>query len=217
MCLSTCLYAPSSFHHTPSLVFSFAQLLTPTFICLYVGKKRRALFFPHALCCLWLICPRPVSCVLLSHQWNIDESTEHVSNPHVWSWGVLQGRFLFPLRVGVAVCVLVDFELYMCVCVCVFISNPPGIHFYERSKPHQIHSKKRVTSSLVHHKLRVSNRPTASVEEGGGGIISPETAHRSNIPTFYHKTTSESTLGRSVASQALTAAPIQRFLPSLST
>ena len=106
---------------------------------------------------------------------------------------------------------------YTCVCVCVFISNPPGIHFYERSKPHQIHSKKRVTSSLVHHKLRVSNRPTASVEEGGGGIISPETAHRSNIPTFYHKTTSESTLGRSVASQALTAAPIQRFLPSLST
>lgn len=45
----------------------------------------------------------------------------------------------------------------------------------------------------------------ASVKEGGG-IISPVTAQRSNISTFYHKTPSESQLGRSVTSQVLTAA-----------
>lgn len=114
-------------------------------------------------------------------------------------------------------CVHLDLELYVCVCVCVFISNPLGLNFHERSYPHQIHSKKRVTLWLVHCRLCVSHSQAVSVEEGGG-IISPVTAHsRSNISTFYHKTTSESRLGRSVTSQALIAAPIQRFPPSLST
>lgn len=67
------------------------------------------------------------SCVpcLLSHQWNIEESTEHVSNPHVCCWVVLQGRLLSPLQFGGAVCVLVDFWVwecvYACVCVCFFL------------------------------------------------------------------------------------------------
>lgn len=104
-------------------ILSLARLLTPTFICLYVGKKDKHFFFSRIVLSLTHLSPPCVLC-LLSHQWNIDESTEHVSNPHVWCWGVLQGRFLFPLRVGVAVCVCVCICAcglwVICVCVCVY-------------------------------------------------------------------------------------------------
>lgn len=108
------------FHHSPSLSCFFPlvycmTLLTPTFICL-CAKKRRALFFPA--CCVVsdsFLSPPCVLC-LLSHQWNIEESTEHVSNPHVCCWVVLQGRLLYPLQFGG---VFVDYELCVCLFLCV--------------------------------------------------------------------------------------------------
>lgn len=85
-------FSSSSITHPPSCVFFFfwstAWLLTLTFICLCV-KKRQALFF--LACCVVsdsFFSPPCVLC-LLSHQWNIEESTEHVSNPHVCCWVVL--------------------------------------------------------------------------------------------------------------------------------
>lgn len=86
--------------------FSCMPLLTPTFICLW-AKKRQELFFPA--CCVVsdsFLSPPCVLC-LLSHQWNIEESTEHVSNPHVCCWVVLQGKLFSPLQFGGAVCACV--------------------------------------------------------------------------------------------------------------
>lgn len=104
---------------SPSLFFVYCMtLLTPTFICLGV-KKRLALFF-HACCVVSdsFLSPPCVLC-LLSHQWNIDESTEHVSKPHVCCWVVLQGRLISPLQFwGCCVCLWI----MSCVSVCVFIS-----------------------------------------------------------------------------------------------
>lgn len=193
-----------------SLPVVFFCTTVDTYIHLYLcgGKKRQVLFFPSCVVLsLTHLSPPRVLC-LLSHQWNIDESTEHVSNPHVWCWGVLQGRLLFPLQVGVAVCAC---GLWV-IRVCLFL-----IHFVwiSMTDPNPI-SKKRVTSWLVHCKLCMCYSWATSVGERGG-IISPVTAQRSNISTFYHKTTSESLLGRSVTSEALTAARIQHFLPSLRT
>lgn len=196
-----------------SLPVVFFCTTVDTYIHLYLcGKKKTSgFFFPSRVVLpLTHLSPLHVLC-LLSHQWHIDESTEHVSNPHVWCWGVLQGKLLFPLQVGVAVCACGLWVLR----VCLFLIHLVWISMTDPN-PNQIHSKKRVTSWLVHCKLCMYYSWATSVEEGGG-IMSPVTAQRSNISTFYHKTTSESQLGRSVTSEALTAAHIQRFLPSLST
>lgn len=132
----------------PSHPLPFFSFFSPLFLLtawhfwhlhssVFVRKKRRALFFQA--CCVVsdsFLSPSCVPC-LLSHQWNIEESTEHVSNPHVCCWVVLQGRLLSPLRFGGAVCAC-GLWVWEYVCVCVYFCacsacNPLGMRPHERS------------------------------------------------------------------------------------
>lgn len=49
--------------HSLPVLFFCTTVDTYIHLSLCRGKKDECFFFPHALCCLWLICPRPVSCV----------------------------------------------------------------------------------------------------------------------------------------------------------
>lgn len=116
--------------------YSFLSTTVDTYIHLSLcGKKKTsAFFFPHALCCLWLISPRPVSCVF-SPISGILTSPPSMWVNHMCDAGVScrAGSCclceLGLLCVYVCVCALVDFELY----VCVFIPNPLGVNFHERA------------------------------------------------------------------------------------
>lgn len=116
VCHSTCLF------FTPSLPsHSIPLFCSTTRLCWHlhssVGEKKTSAFFPWLLCCFWLI-SLPTLCPVSSlHQWNIEESTEHVSNPHVCCWVLLQGKLFSFLQFGGA-CV---FGLWV-VCGCVLIS-----------------------------------------------------------------------------------------------
>lgn len=108
---------------SPSVFFfSLPHDSVDTYIHLSPSEKKTSSFFPCCVVSDSFLSPSCVLC-LLSHQWNIEESTEHVSNPHVCCWVVLQGRLFSPLQFGGAVCscVWIMSRACLCVCVCLFV------------------------------------------------------------------------------------------------
>lgn len=127
LCHSTCLH---SFFQTPSrpslslplCVFSSACLCWHLHSSVFERKKDERFFsLPVVFVSDSFLSPPCVLC-LLSHQWNIEESTEHVSNPHVCCWVCLAGQALLPSAVwGCCVCLCV----WVITNLCAFCSHVP--------------------------------------------------------------------------------------------
>lgn len=132
-------YSFTSITLSPSVCFFFPA----AWLCWHLHSsvsewKKDKRFFSCCVVSDSFLSPSCVLC-LLSHQWNIEESTEHVSNPHVCCWVVLQGRLFSPLQFGGAVCscVWIMSCACLCVCVCLFLvsraCNPLDVNSHERS------------------------------------------------------------------------------------
>lgn len=128
-------FLSSSCHHSPlspCRVFFFLHDCWHLRSSVFMWEKKTSSFFPHVLCCLWLIFPRPVSCVF-SPISGILTSPPSMWVTHMCDAGVscrAGSRSLCELGLlCVCVCVLVDLDL----CACVFICNPLGRNFHEGS------------------------------------------------------------------------------------
>ncbi len=97
-------YSFSSVTLSPPVFFFLLHDSVDTYIHLSLSEKKTSAFFPLPVVLSDSFLSPPCVLCLLSHQWNIEESTEHVSKPRVCCWVVLQGRLFSHLQFGGAVC-----------------------------------------------------------------------------------------------------------------